>query len=64
MVVLEALQIGKGGWEMRSAKRLTKEAVDRLKPDPKEVHLWDGSLPGFGVKATALRRQGQGGGRR
>jgi len=37
--------------------KLTKSAIDALKPGPKDVVVWDLSLPGFGVKVTPTGRK-------
>src|SRR5215216_5143896 len=37
--------------------KLTKSAIDALKPGPKDLVVWDLSLPGFGVKVTPTGRK-------
>ena len=37
--------------------KLTKSAIDALEPGPKDLVVWDLSLPGFGVKVTPTGRK-------
>jgi len=37
--------------------KLTKSAIDALKPSNKDVMFWDSGLPGFGVKVTPAGRK-------
>ncbi len=37
--------------------RITKRAVDAIRPVAKDSYLWDDELPGFGVKVTPAARK-------
>ena len=37
--------------------KITKEAVDALRPTTRDVYLWDRQLAGFGLKVTPAGRK-------
>jgi hypothetical protein len=45
----------KHAWEGKVAKgRITKRAVDTIKPGERDTYLWDADLSGFGLKVTPV----------
>src|SRR5207249_4473129 len=57
MIGSELLIAGKEGRRMAERRPLTKQAVEGIVPQQRDVFVWDSSQPGFGIRVTPAGRR-------
>jgi hypothetical protein len=62
LVTIWSLGIVAGGKDMVAPRveRLTKRVVDAVKPEERDIVVWDSDIKGFALKVTAYRKKADG----